>query len=387
MKKTAILSCYFKHNYGSVLQAFATQQFLDSIGIENETINVSENIDFIKGKKKYYFCQLANLSFIKSKFGMLKLYIDRKINKKLNNNIKIREKKYNEFKKNIRLTKPYKTYNELSNQCKNYNNVIVGSDQLWLPVNVVADYYTLNWVPNEVNKISLATSFGVSEISDKYKKLYKIFLNRLDSISVREDSGVKLVKELSGKNAYLSCDPTILLTKSEWEKIKNNENMIKEKYIFCYFLGKNINHRKFAERLKKKTGYKIVSINHADEYVSYSDVFADETPYNVGPAEWLDLISNAEYVCTDSLHGIIFSLIFNKKFYAFERYNNSQDNKISTNSRVYSILGMFDLKNRLLTGCENIDDIIDMNIDFNKVNEKIVSFRKNTISYLKKSLK
>ena len=140
----------------------------------------------------------------------------------------------------------------------------------------------------------------------------------------------------------LACDPTLLLTKEEWQKIA-----VKDKYILCYFLGKSIEHRKFAEKLKQKTGYKIVSLNHADEYVKYSDIFADETPYDIGPRQWINLIENAEYVCTDSFHGTIFSLINNKNFFTFERYN-SKNSKISTNSRIYSLLETVQLKERLI---------------------------------------
>lgn len=384
-KKVGIVSCYFKHNYGSMLQAYATQQVLDNIGIENETINIDENVDFANGKKKYYMTQITNFTFIKSKLGMIKLKFDKKLKKDLGKNISIRDKKYKEFEQKFRLTAPYKTYAELTEKCKDYSSVLVGSDQLWLPVNVVADYYTLNWVPDNVNKISLATSFGVSTVPDKYKDSYKKFLNRIDNLSVRESAGVKLVSELSNKEATLVCDPTLLLTKQEWMEIQQEERIIKDKYILCYFLGNNIEHRKFAERLKEKTGYKIVSLNHADEYVKYSDIFADETPYDIGPAEWINLIRNAEYVCTDSFHGTVFSLINNTKFFTFERYSN-KNSKVSTNSRIYSLLEIVNLKERILSGTENVEDVLKYNIDFDKVNTKLADFRNESKTFLEKAL-
>ena len=154
-KKVGIVSCYFKHNYGSMLQAYATQKILDDMGIENETINIDKNVDFANGKKKYYMGQLLNFEFLKAKLGMVKLKIDKKINKQLGKNISIRDKKYEEFRKVFKLTEEYKTYAELNEKAKkDYSSVLVGSDQLWLPVNIVADYYTLNFVPDEVNKVS-----------------------------------------------------------------------------------------------------------------------------------------------------------------------------------------------------------------------------------------
>lgn len=386
MKKIGIVSCYFKHNYGSVLQAYATQKILNKLGIENETINIEKNRDFYLGKKRYYLNQMTNIPFIKSKIGMIKLKIDKKINSNLRININKRELKYTEFKKRFKLTSPYKNYKELNQKSKEYSNIIVGSDQLWLPVNVVADYYTLNWVDDGVNKISLATSFGISEIPKKYKEKYKKFLDRIDYISVREQSGVNLIKKISNKDASLICDPTMLLTKQDWMSIQQEERIIKDKYILCYYLGKNIEHRRFAERLKDKTGYKIVSLNHADEYVKYSDIFSDEAPYDIGPSEWLNLVRNAEYVCTDSFHGTVFSLINNVKFFTFERYK-SKDSKISTNSRIYDLLIRFKLEERLFKGNEDIEYAIKKKIDFDEVNSILETSRNEGIDFIKNSIR
>ncbi len=384
-KKVGIVSCYFKHNYGSMLQAYATQEILDELGIENETINIDLNKDFKKGKQKFYLSQLFNLSFIRSKLGMIKLKIDKKLNHQLGKNIQIRDKKYEEFRKKFHLTKPYKTYRELNEQAKNYHSILVGSDQLWLPVNIVADYYTLNWVPDNINKVSYATSFGISTIPKKYEKKYKKFLNRISHLSVREQDGVKLIKKITGKTANLVCDPTLLLDKSSWQKLEKKERIIKEKYILCYFLGKNKEHRKFAERLKKETGYQIVSLNHADEYVKYSDIFADITPYNVGPREFLNLIHHAEWICTDSFHGTVFSLIYNKMFYSFRRYQSKS--KMSTNSRIDSLLEKVGLKERIIRENEEITTFQNQKIDYKQVNQKLEEYRTISKKFLENSLK
>ena len=382
MKKVGIVSCYFKDNYGSMLQAYATKKILDNNNIPNETISISSNIDFKKGKLKYYITQIFNFSFIKTKFGMIKFKFDKIFNKELKKNVAIRTNKYKEFRKEFNMSIPTTTYEGLTKLAKeNYSDVVLGSDQLWLPVNVVADYYTLNWVPDNINKISYSTSFGVSAVPQKYTELYKSFLKRINHLSVREDTGVKLVKSLSNKKAELVCDPTLLLTKKEWEEIATPKRIIKDKYILCYFLGKNIEHRKFAERLKKETGYKIVSLNHADEYVKYSDVYADITPYDIGPKEWINLIKNAEYVCTDSFHGTVFSLLFNKMFFDFRRH--SEKNKNSTNSRIDSLLKVAGVnKNRILTGKEDIKKVLKYKIDFKLVNKNLNKFRKESKEWL-----
>lgn len=386
MKKVGIVSCYFKNNYGSMLQAYATKKILDNNNIPNETIKIDDNIDFKKGKRKYYASQIFNFNFIKSKFGMIKMKFVVKINKELNKNISIRNQQYRKFRRKINLSKSVNTYDDLSIMAKEkYSDVIVGSDQLWLPVNVVADYYTLSWVPDEINKISYATSFGVSSIPKKNIYLYKKFLKRINHISIREESGIKLAKEIVNVDCKLVCDPTILLTREEWEKIATKGRLIDEKYIFCYFLGSNIEHRKFAERLRKKTGYKIVSINHSDEYVKYSDEFADIIPYDIGPCEWISLIRDAEYICTDSFHGTVFSILYNKLFFNFRRYNSNS--KVSTNSRLDSLLKISGINNeRILTGNEDISDIIKYEIDYEKVNNNINKFRDDSLRWLLSSI-
>ena len=381
-KKVGLVTCYFKNNYGSVLQAYATKKILDNNNIPNETINIDDNIDFKKGKRKYYLKQISNFNFIKSKFEIIKLKLDKKIVKDLGKNISIRDKKYKEFRQEFNLSESTKTYEELKKlTIKKYSNIIVGSDQLWLPVNIVADYYTLNWVPDNINKISYSTSFGVSKIDKKYNDKYNYFLNRINHLSVREDTGIKLIKDISGIDAKLVCDPTILLTREEWDEIAVKDRIIKDKYILCYFLGSNIKHRKFAEKLKNKTGYKIVSLNHCDEYVKYSDVFADITPYDIGPKEWLNLIKNAEYICTDSFHGTVFSLIYNKLFFNFRRYNSKSI--ASTNSRLDSLLNIVNINSeRILTGDEDINTVLKYKINFNTVNNKLDKFRNESKKWL-----
>lgn len=386
-KKVGIVSCYFKDNYGSMLQAYATQKILDNNHIENETINISYNKDFSKGKRKYYATQIFNLKFITNKFGMIKMKLDKLTRKSLRKNISIRNQKYKEFRQKFNLSRSNKNFEDLTNQVnEKYTDVIVGSDQLWLPVNVVSNYYTLNWVPDNINKISYATSFGFSTIPSKYNSMYKYFLNRIDYLSTREESGVKIIKDIIGREAKLVCDPTILLTKEEWQEEISATPIYNEKYIFCYFLGKNIEHRKFAERLKKETGYKIVSINHSDEYVKYSDKFCDYAPYDIGPAEWINLIKNAEYICTDSFHGTVFSILFNKIFFDFRRHRNNS--KVSTNSRIDSLLDVAGIsKERILLGTENVKEMLERKIDYDKVNKRIDEFRENSKTWLLNSLK
>lgn len=283
-----------------------------------------------------YFAKASLTSdILLSKLGMAKNVLIKKFSKNDYARLScVRANKFDAFsKKYFRLSPRYNSKAELGDKCKeNYSAVLVGSDQLWLPGNIAADYYTLNFVPEAVNTIAYATSFGQSSLPNDSAKKASFFLKKIKHIGVREESGQKLVKQLANRDVPVVCDPTLLFTGEEWMGIQQQEPLLKEKYILCYFLGNNPPHRDFASRLKKETGCKIVALTHLDEFVKSDEGYADETPYDIDPADFLNLIRNAEYVCTDSFHCSVFSILYKREFYTFRRYN--RNTRQSTNSRL-----------------------------------------------------
>lgn len=386
MKKVAIVSCYFMKNYGSMLQAYATQKILDEMGVDNETICIDGlSGEIKKAKLKYFFGKVLDKDVLKNKFIVVKHKTFERINfNGFKGNIYLRNKSFEKFSKRFNISCKYTSFKDLNMKCKNYSHVIVGSDQLWLPSNIAADYYTLNWVPDEINKISYATSFGVSKLDKKFEKLAEKFLKRINYLSVREKSGKDLIKNISGINAQVVCDPTLLFTGEDWMEIQNNKSIIDGNYIFCYFIGNNPEHRNFAKELKKNTGYKIVALQHIDEYIFSDEKFADESPYNIDPSDFINLIRNAQYVCTDSFHGSVFSILNSKRFFAFRRFKST--NKGSTNSRLDSLFNLLELEDRLLNGNENIREYLEKTIDYDAVHKKLSDFRNESKKFLKEAL-
>lgn len=388
MKKTAIVSCYFQPNYGSMLQAYATQMALDKLGYENETIDITGfNGEIKRAKIKYFVKASLNSGILLTKIGRAKDTIVRKLSKsEYTENVRIRDDKFRAFgRKYFRLSPVYKSKTELSEKCKkNYSAVLVGSDQLWLPGNIAADYYTLSFVPENINSIAYATSFGQSSLPKDSAKRASVFLRKIKHISVREESGQKLVKELADRNVPVVCDPTLLFTGEEWMAIQQNEAIVKEPYIFCYFLGSNTTHRKFVERLKKETGYKAIILPHIDEYVKADEECSDIRMYDVDPADFLNLIRNASYVCTDSFHCSVFSILYQRKFFTFRRFASS--NKQSTNSRLDTLFNLTGIEGRLMNGDENIEQCIAMEIDFDTAQAKLAALRKESYDYLQDAL-
>lgn len=388
MKKVGIVSCYFQHNYGSMLQAYATQMVLDKLGYDNETIDVSGFKNEIRNAKIKYFIKASLTSdILVSKLGMAMNVVRKKLSKNEYGKLsKLRNEKFDDFyKKNFRLSETFVSKKELGERCKDkYSSVLVGSDQLWLPGNIAADYYTLNFVPEEVNSIAYATSFGQSTLPKDSSKKASVFLKKINHIGVREESGKDLVKQLADRDVSVVCDPTLLFTGDEWMSIQQEEAIVKKPYILCYFLGNNPPHREFAKRLKEETGCKIVALTHLDEFVKCDENYADETPYDVNPADFLNLIRNATYVCTDSFHCSVFSVLYKKKFFTFKRYERAT--KQSTNSRLDTLFGSLGINGRMMSGNADVKEAMSREIDYDKVHSRLSEVRQMSYEYLEKAL-
>lgn len=388
MKRIGIVSCYFQHNYGSMLQALATQMALDKLNYENETVDISGFNHEIKKAKLLYFAKASLTSdILLSKLGMAKNVLIKKFSKNEYAAMsRIRAEKFDDFsKKWFRKSPKYTSKKELGDSCKeNYSSVLVGSDQLWLPGNIAADYYTLNFVPETVNTIAYATSFGQSSLPKDSARKAALFLKKIRHIGVREESGQKLVKELAGRDVPAVCDPTLLFTGEEWLSIQKDEPIVEDKYILCYFLGNNPPHREFAKRLRQATGCKIVALTHLDEFVKSDEGYADETPYNVDPADFLNLIRNATYVCTDSFHCSVFSMLYKKVFFTFRRY--ARKTKSSTNSRLDTLFRLAGVSGRILEGTEDIQKCLSMEIDYDSVHQNFAKIREESYQYLQNAL-
>lgn len=386
MKKVGIVSCYFQKNYGSMLQAYATQQVIKKLGYDSETICIDGIAKDIRNAKlKYYMRQLNDWNVVKGKLGFVKRAFFKKLDKDFKKNVLIRDKKFNEFKNSkYKLSPIYNSKKEIGDYCNNYSSVLVGSDQLWLPSNIDANYYTLNFVPENVNKIAYATSFGVSSLPKRQWSFANRFLNRINYVSVREEGGQEIVKEIAHRDVPVVCDPTLLFTKDEWYEYFPNKRLYKDKYIFCYFLGNNPEQRIFADKIRKITGYKIVSLLHMDEYIKSDISFPDYAPYDIGPEEFVNLIRNAELVLTDSFHGTVFSVLNGKKFFTFRRFK--EGSVLSTNSRMHSLFNLLDLHERFITADEDVQRALNLKIDYEKVWNRIDKNRKKSYEYLIKAL-
>lgn len=365
-------------NYGSALQAYATMRTVQEFGYD---------LTFIKYKKKRSFAERLIIMpkyMISGGFERLLRGLKTKLNKRIivgyESNQKIRREATNTFKKIefVPFFKEYIGYHALCEGSKEYDAVFVGSDQTWRPIGFYSNYWNLNFVDDNVPKFSYSSSYGVSKIPTIQKAGTKKYLERIDMISVREKKAKEIVESLSCKKAKVVADPTMLRTREQWlEFASNSSKAIVEPYIFCYFLGPRRDIREQAVKLAQKTGCKIVLSPHMEEYRKADEGIGDYICYDLNPYDFVKLLSEANYVCTDSFHGTVFSILTHRKFITFYRELGQ-----STNSRIDSILSTFGLDNRLYKG--QIEDCL-AEIDYDAVDNILCEYRKESLSFFKEA--
>lgn len=393
MKKIGLVTVTYVNNYGSHLQSFALQQVVRSMGYDTEIISIKGLSNQIKRKRlKYVLSRFYDLKEMKDYFITAKRNVAKVFDREFNDLLQKRSVYFQKFaSKAYTMSDDASSWDELSKMCEDkYSTVIVGSDQNWRPANIAGGYYTLEFVPEDVNKMAYSTSFGISKVVTDQKEKARYFLNRLNHISVRENSGSEIVKELTGKGCLVVCDPTILMTKEQWSPYITEYSQIdisiiaKEPYILCYFLGTSQEQREYSLFLKKETGLKIVSIQFGEgRYYKEKKEYYDEAIVNAGPLDFVNLIKNAQYVCTDSFHGCAFSLIFEKQLYAF--YKTNPGSKMSVNDRLDTMLGWAGLKDRIIANPS--EKRILPEIDYSIINKNIEKEREMSMQYLKQSLR
>nr|WP_243164678.1 polysaccharide pyruvyl transferase family protein [Catenibacillus scindens] len=271
-------------------------------------------------------------------------------------------------------------YEKLKKGAERYEAVITGSDQLWSPAGLPTNFFNLMFVPDKIRKISYASSFGVKQIPWYQIKRTAYYLNRIDYISMRENRGAEIVKELTGRKVPVILDPVFMFDKSGWEKLIPVNKEFNHPYIFAYFLGKNSEYREVVREAANQLGCKVVTLRHLDQYVADDEKFGDFAPYDVGPDRFLNLLRDAKYICTDSYHGSCFSIIHQKPFIIFSRY--SENSKHSKNSRIETLCDNLELQDRKYNRSMNLVDQLESKIDYEIVNEHLKKLKKITEDFL-----
>ncbi len=314
-------------NYGNRLQNYALQTYLRKIDNEIEVFtfrrNYSKNVFLGKAKNL-----LNNIIHKKTEYEKQKARL------------------FEAFDKEISFA-PEIIYRAKKNKGlgKKYDYFLAGSDQVWNPEYPITSSADFMQFTEKNKRLSYSASIGVSNFNNCSKNQFRSWINGVKTISVREDVGKVAIKELTGRDVEVHVDPTLLLTKAEWENVEQKPSWYKsEKYILAYFLGPV---PKAAEKMMQDT------IKENGQKVIYIDLKSQGVMYAHGPSEFIWLIHHAEKVYTDSFHGTVFSLIFDRPFVVFKRTGNEN----STGSRIESLLKKFDITREVknVTNVNNVD--------------------------------
>lgn len=376
--------CYYNFNFGSMLQAYATVKEIEKRGIDYRIISYKKRLTIGFTAKNVF--RIFNSAWRGEKKLIVQKKLSRMIVPEYAMNVCIRNAAFQAFMEENFDKKVFQCYgyDQLRRSAEKFDAFLVGSDQMWSPSGLATNFYNLMFVPDEKKKISYASSFGVSEIPFYQKKRTAEFLNRIDYLSVRENVGVKIIRDLTGRDALVTVDPTMLLTAQEWDEFSGGDRLSEEKYIFAYFLGNNPEFRRIVKELQRKTGLKIITLRHLDEYIPQDEQFGDEAPYNLRPEGFVNLMKNAEYVCTDSFHGSVFSSLFHRQFVVFPRY--SETASLSRNSRISSLLNNLGLEKRLYNPSKAIDLQADEPICYELVEIKRRKLIEKSLQFLDEAI-
>ena len=347
MKKVAIVTI-ISMNYGNRLQNYALQTVLDSKGFKCETIPIRR--DMLK--------KIILKIFLKT---FLSLFIS-----------KYKNVCWDKFNLRISWSRYILNSHDINNQ---YNYFVAGSDQIWNPMfKFNSDREFLSFVCDE-KKISYAASFGIEELPKEYVDLYRERLKKFRSISVREYSAAAIIKELGMPKPMVVLDPTMLLSADQWLKIAKKMNYFSEKrYVVKYFLGKQDNN--IDEIIKKKAlefNASVIDIS-SNNYLNQC---------KVGPAEFISLFYYSKAVFTDSFHGSVFSIIFHKPFWVFDR--PYEEGAGTMTSRLDTLLDTFELKKQRINNL-NLCKNKSMEWDYSKVENIISKKRTESLDFLDKAM-
>ncbi|SEA01989.1 4Fe-4S dicluster domain-containing protein [Pseudobutyrivibrio sp. ACV-2] len=358
-------------NYGSILQAYALQGYLSALGFDVTVLDYKPVMDdyIYPSKKCLYYKKITNK-------------IDRTIhrNAKMKGILRRTQLVCDEFVSyNINLSMPFTGINGLKGISNEYDVYICGSDQVWSMNKHINPAYYLDWIPNSKIKISYAPSLPVHNLNKIKIDFLKEKLADFTGISVREAETAKVLNTLTDKTVETVLDPTLLVDKKLWDDLTEKALKSEDRYIVCYFLGNRDFYSKGIEEVRKATGLPVKVIPTSVDSIK----LGYEMVENVGPAEFVNLIKNSEYVLTDSYHATIFSVIFHKEFSLFKRFDDKKND--TQNIRIYDLVNKLNLGDRIVDA--NSESVyFSEKLDYSIVDDNLLKFREFSKQFLGKYL-
>lgn len=384
--KIGILTLFHgNNNWGGVLQGYALKTLL-----EQKYENAQVDILVYKSKNNIVYPSILKQMHqynIREIFSLINKKANKKSAKKVHEKLKKRYELFKDFQNTYRTNETVYTDDTLIEAAKEYDCLISGSDQVWNP-NVGRAGYFQAMVKDECKKVAYAASIARDDLSKEEQNIMIPCIECFDYVSVREKTAKNILEKYitNGKEVAETLDPVLMLTKDQWISAFEEKNTDDEKYCLAFFFSESQKYRTEISKLAQEKNIKLKYIPFAaNTYIETDLKDPGEPCWDVGPEEFIRLFQNAECVFTDSFHGAVFSIIFQKPFCVFERDKNT---KVSKNSRLYDLLEKFELSDRLVKqfSVSNLLKIIDKPIAYDKIDELLTLYRNESLEFISKSL-
>lgn len=382
--KTATVTWITYNNYGTALQAYALQKYLEKIGVDNVIISdysiihsterPPENSVKMRGRETLvqYLLHPMRLIF-KVLYGIENWY------KKCTHLPYAQSQQLFEKFKQDELKILYGMKREDMPKLNNQFDVFIcGSDQIWSVLDYNFNgYFFLDFVTKK--KISYAASIGAEKISEQRANQIRTYLSNFSAISIREKQSSVYLSQLLDRPVEWVADPTLLHDAAFWTKFSKGARSPRGKYLLCYFLGKKSWYFDYAHALAKHLRLKVVLIPSWYQFAEHKSVCR----HGVGPKEFVAMFRDASYVLTDSYHGSIFAMQFKKEFLHLKRF--ADDDPICQNIRVNSLFSMVELKDWIIAEKEFEPEDI-RRISYDNVSDLLRNFREKSQTYLNENI-
>lgn len=371
-KNVLLSSIYTGFNYGTSLQALAMKILIEKYGYIPQIVSYKSSMS--KGRDvrvskiaKMFFRTIFRPALFKKTF----LTYSKSIGKSIDHETKEKFYQYTQSYINPFL---YST-SQLKKKAKDAFACVCGSAQIWNTEAVyVSPLFYLRYSPKN-KRIAYAPSLGKEYVPNYNKRLLRKYIEEIPYVSVRESQGAKVIKDLCSRDVPVVLDPTLLFSYEDWRQYANKTSF--KDYVLIYFLDEP--SQKTIDLINKMyPDKKKVTILY--DFDIYSKLENRERCF-AGPSEFLDLIYGAEFVYTDSFHGLVFCANFNKKFYIFDRNYGVASPQTS---RISSIIDLLDLKDAYITA--DTEEIVDWKYDYEKVNLILKDLREKSFEFFKNSL-
>lgn len=358
-------------NPGSMLQAYALYKQVCKLGYECEIIDYQYPNAIHHSKSNANECNIIKtICLLLNRIKFFILYRGR-----------VQRKRYMRFMHdNLLLSKYYPTKESLFNDSPKYDIYLTGSDQVWNPKCMKGDESFFCAWKHDCKRISYASSFSTSIIPDVYREHYRSHLKKYDYLGVREQTAVDILKNLTGRDSVVVCDPTMLLSKADYSPLLKCSRIHKKKpYILVYALTYAYNPYPqmdvIIKMVKDKMKLPVVYLytNSVDKFHIHGAITS------AGPCEFIDLFMHASFVVTSSFHGTAFALNFGVPFYSIV------PDKVSEDSRIISLLQMVGASDRAIKVSQHVN-AVDIKMDYLSINKLMENFRNISQKFLEDSL-